>query len=252
MGGWMRLAIKMVSVVVFLIWMSVPGQAMQDPILERLRCGVIDRPPARFELPAFKQKITILMIGSSSTSGVGAGDISKAYPARTAFHLNADAALPMVRVIAKGVGGERAKGAVRRLPDAIRETAPDLVVWQVGTNDALGNIPLDELRNTVQEGLAIVRAQNLPVILIDPQFFPRILDNETYTKTIQLLAEISTENSLAIVKRYARMKQALAMEDVFMSALMAKDRLHMSEIGHECLALDLAATLKIPLREGIR
>ena len=236
---WVRRFIILVSMSLF----TLAVHAFESTALQRLECGIIEPQPA-FIFAAKKQTITILMIGSSSTSGVGAGDKSKAYPARTNFHLNAQSREPNIRVIAKGIGGERAKAALQRLPTAISETSPDLAVWQVGTNDALGRVPIEELKATVLEGLQIVHDQNLPLILIDPQFFPRILNNQNYTNTVNLIAKIGEGHNLPVVKRYQRMKHALSLDENLMTALMAKDRFHMSALGHECLALDLAATIR--------
>ena len=217
--------------------------ASDNSALERLECGIVNPRPS-FIPPLTKQEITILVIGSSSTSGVGAGDRSKAYPARTAFHLNSKGSGPKVDVIAKGVGGERAKTALQRISPAIKATSPDLMVWQVGTNDALGKVSLKELTATVQKGIAIAQEHKLPLILIDPQFFPRILKNQNYANTVDLIAHIGKTHGLPVVKRYQRMKRALSLDESLMTSLMAKDRFHMSQLGHECLALDLAATIR--------
>lgn len=222
--------------------LCVTANAAENDILQKLECGLVS-PNGSFALPIEKQKITILMIGSSSTSGVGAGSRSKAYPARTAFHLNAKANGPFFDVVAKGVGGERAKAAAQRMSTAIKQTAPDLIVWQVGTNDALTKVPHETLRQTLQEGLSIAKQHTLPLILIDPQFFPRILKHQHYDSTVELIAKIGEDHKLPVVRRYQRMKRALKLDQNSMTALLAKDRFHMSALGHECLARDLVATI---------
>lgn len=224
------------------VFFTLSANASDSTALERLACGIVEQ-QSSFTLPQTKQDITILMIGSSSTSGVGADGALHAYPARTAVHLNARNHPAKVHVVAKGIGGERAKAAVQRLANAIQDTAPDIIVWQVGTNDALGKVPLEELSETLQKGFAIIQAHKLPLVLIDPQFFPRILNNQNYTNTVELITRTAENHGLPVVKRYQRMKQALGHDDDLMSALMAKDRFHMSRLGHECLALDLTATL---------
>lgn len=247
MNFWIRSFVACISMTLFTSSIA----ASDNSALERLECGIVDPRPS-FTLPLIKQEITILMIGSSSTSGVGAGDRSKAYPARTAFHLNGKGSAPKIDVIAKGVGGERAKAALQRISPAIKATSPDLMVWQVGTNDALGKVSLKELAATVQKGIAIAQEHKLPLVLIDPQFFPRILSNQNYADTVDLIAHIGKTHGLPVVKRYQRMKRALGLDENLMTALMAKDRFHMSQLGHECLALDLAATIRAGISAEVK
>ncbi|MEP4703440.1 MAG: SGNH/GDSL hydrolase family protein [Hyphomicrobiales bacterium] len=247
MNFWIQSFVACVSMMLF----TFSAAASDSSALKRLECGIVDPQPS-FTLPVKKQKITILMIGSSSTSGVGAGDISKAYPIRTAFHLNGKRSDPKVDVIAKGVGGERAKAALKRISPAIKVTSPDLIVWQVGTNDALGKVPLEELTATIRKGIAIAQEHKRPLILIDPQFFPRILSNQNYADTVDLIARIGKAQGLPVVKRYQRMKRALGFDQNLMTSLMAKDRFHMSPLGHECLALDLAATIRAGISAEVK
>ena len=85
-----------------------------------------------------KRPIHVLSIGSSS-AGLGA---STSYPVKLENAL--EQALPdvQVEVEARGLPGEVASGAGERLRSMVAEMEPDLVVWQVGTNDALARVAL--------------------------------------------------------------------------------------------------------------
>ena len=49
-----------------------------------------------------------------------------------------------VVIINRGVSGELAANAALRIKNEVAMTSPDLVIWQVGTDDALAFVPLDE------------------------------------------------------------------------------------------------------------
>ena len=211
--------------------------------LQNLQCGQLS-PLNHPSGPSLDwSNATIVMIGSSSTAGVGADKPETAYPARTADHLHRFFDRSSVTVHALGVGAEQAEAAIARFEPAITQYRPDILVWQVGTNDALGKVDLASLQKTLAKGLAITRKHALPLVLIDPQFFPTIRDDKHYTDSVDLIERFATTHHLAMIHRYKRMRGALDHHDNLMRALLAGDQFHMSTLGHECLALDLAATL---------
>ena len=55
-----------------------------------------------------------------------------------------------VVIINRGVSGELAANAALRIKNEVAMTSPDLVIWQVGTDDALAFVPLDEVAETVR------------------------------------------------------------------------------------------------------
>ncbi len=246
-----KITLLLSSLLLFL----APSSYAKEELISNLKCGHIDYdvPNLLHNLPKKKNThLHILAIGSSSTAGTGAGGKENAYIQKTSFYLNQKSShnnpWPMVRLTARGIGGERAAGAVQRLEEAIMETKPDLLIWQVGTNDALGKIPMEDLRKTIETGLTIIEDNNLPVILIDPQFFPKIYKNQLYTNTVNLLSAMASTQNLPLVKRFERMKKAFSNEKM-MQALLAKDKFHMSSLGHDCLARDLTSVIKKALRK---
>ena len=60
-----------------------------------------------------------------------------------------------VVMINRGVSGELSAQAAPRIKNEVALTEPDLVLWQVGTNDALAYVPLDELEETIIDTLAL-------------------------------------------------------------------------------------------------
>ncbi len=56
-----------------------------------------------------------------------------------------------VVMINRGVSGELAANAAIRMKNEVALVQPDLVLWQVGTNDALAYVPVDEFTATVKD-----------------------------------------------------------------------------------------------------
>ena len=184
--------------------------------------------------------LTVLAIGSSSTSGVGAGSDALSYPKgveRTLRHIYPDW---QINVHAYGVGGETAEGALSRLPQLITQIKPSIVIWQVGTNDALRkSISFDQFRLDLQMGERIVSSIDAQLIFVDPQFFPKIKENSRYRQFVDEVRDFALQRGHSVVRRYTRMRAAEERID----ELLAADRFHMSALGHVCLALDIAAVM---------
>src|SRR5882757_5441459 len=89
------------------------------------------------------QPITIVAFGSSSTEGIGASTPGRAYPSRLQADLAAALPRAQIRVVNKGVGGEREAEMIRRFDRDVLAEHPDLVIWQVGANAVIDD---DRLR----------------------------------------------------------------------------------------------------------
>lgn len=226
------------------LWAPLSSAASADVVaddaalLERLGCGRAAEAVASPEAP----RLDILVVGSSSTAGVGAK--GRAYPARLAAYLQARLGDGRrVRVTPRGVGGERAAGALARLEREIDAVKPNLLIWQVGTNDAVGRVDPTTLERQIRDGVAAARRRGLEVVLVDPQYYPKIAQDSLYAATVERIAQVAKALGAPLIRRYARMKQAEAIGEDALPRLLAKDRFHMSPVGHDCLARDLAQAI---------
>ena len=104
-----------------------------------------------------KRTVKVLAIGSSSTVGVGASSPSATYIARLETTLEGAFKGMDFDVIGRGMSGEVAQGAADRMKQEVEETKPDLVVWQVGTNDALRHVSIDRFKNCLQDHAGVAR-----------------------------------------------------------------------------------------------
>ena len=81
---------------------------------------------------------------------------------------------------------------MKRLQTAVIDLRPDLVIWQVGTNAVLRNLDPDETIKLVEEGIGRIQKAGSDVVLIDPQYSPRVNEHaESAGKMTKLLEQES-------------------------------------------------------------
>ncbi len=180
--------------------------------------------------------LRVLAIGSSTTAGVGASSPAAAYPAQLKHEIERRHAGVTVSMAASGIGGETAMEAMFRLQTEIDRWQPDLVVWQVGTNDALADVAENDFRAVIERGVGAAGMAGADLVLVDPQFFPAIDRPERYERFVAIVAEVGQRNKVAVLGRYALMKAWAAQSDAMLRAMLAADAFHMSDRGHACLA----------------
>ena len=150
--------------------------------------------------------LEVLAIGSSSTEGIGASSPANAYPARLEDELSRASGIA-ADVRNAGVGGELAVKTLQRLKAALKTGWAELVIWQVGTNDALVGVDEALFRATVESGVEAARAAHVPLMLIDPQFMLKAPDEARYERFVKIVDDIGAQDHVPVLSRYAMMKR---------------------------------------------
>ena len=120
--------------------------------------------------------ITIVAIGSSSTAGAGASSEASTYPSRLAIELTQRFPDHPITVLNRGVGGEDVRDMLKRFDTDVIAANPDLVLWQFGTNAVIRNDKLTGDDAAIREGLAKIQKIGADIVLIDPQFAPKVIE----------------------------------------------------------------------------
>ncbi len=182
------------------------------------------------------QPIRVLAIGSSSTQGAGATSPAQAYPARLRADLDGLLGRADTVVVNAGIGGETAQQTVERLEKAVAAEHFHLVIWQVGTNDAVRGENEERFRGLLARGIASVEASGADLMLIDQQFFPTVKDPARYEHFVGALNEVAAAHNVPVFRRYGIMQGwALRSRDDFRT-MLAGDQFHMSDRGYACIA----------------
>lgn len=213
---------------------NVPEACVVPGELQNLRFAL----PRMTTLLRAHEPVRILAIGSSSTAGVGASAPARAYPPRLR-----DALLRLlpgndITVRNDGIGGEVASTTLVRMRKSVEDWKPDVVLWQLGTNDAVQHITPEAFAQTLREGAEFVLGRGLDLLLIDPQSFPGVQNEELYRSFVQVIEQVAAAQKLPLMRRYAIMRywDALPQKVPMLSA----DGFHMNDLGYLCMAETLA------------
>lgn len=183
------------------------------------------------------KKARILAVGSSSTYGIGATSRSRSYPAQLRDILGKALTGVDVEVINRGVSGEVAATTAERLRSEVALARPDLVLWQLGTNDALQRVPPAEFERTVRAALDWLRTDKIDVVLVGLQYTPRLARDEHYREIRDLLFKISAEEKVLYIRRYDAMR---FIEKTRHAPVLSADDFHLNDLGYRCMAEHVA------------
>jgi lysophospholipase L1-like esterase len=199
--------------------------------------GRLAAPLARMRrLVAAGRPVTIMALGSSSTAGAGATTPAATYPARLEAELRSRFPGVAITVLNRGVNGEEAPDMLARFDQAVADDKPDVVLWQVGTNSVLRDHPIGPIDRLIIEGLARMKALGTDVVLIDPQFAPKVLAKPDAENMVSVIAAASTSRGVDLFPRFAVMREWHDAAAIPFEAFLSPDLLHMNDWGYACFA----------------
>ena len=189
------------------------------------------------------EPLTIVAVGSSSTSGAGASSPAASYPSRLAAELKQRFPASDIAVLNRGVGGEETQQMMARFATDVIAARPDLVLWQVGTNSVLRDHPLLPHSVLLREGIARLKEAGADVVLMDMQFAPRVLAKPEVQGMEDQIALAAKEASVDLFNRFALMRNWHEVQHIPFDAFVAPDQLHMNDWSYACVAKLLAAAI---------
>lgn len=193
----------------------------------------------------------VLAVGSSSIEGIGASRPELGFVPLLEAGLEARLPGVEITVVNRGIGGETTKETVDRLAREIAAARPDLVLWQLGTNDVLRNRSMDDVFADYRRGQAILDAAGVDVMVIDPQRLPEGARNPNFAGRNPALAEVSRLIALEAGRvGYAAFGRFDAMSGwtALPGGGVGPDELHLNDAGYACWAAITAEGLAAALR----
>lgn len=148
-----------------------------------------------------------------------------------------------VIMINRGVSGELAASAAGRMKNEVALEEPNLVLWQVGTNDALAGVPADEFALTVKDQVDWLKAHNVDVVLVGLQFAKKMLRDAHYIEIRETLRKLAAQENVIIIRFYEAMQiinQAQGAAPTSVTEEFARD-----EAGYNCLAQYVARAITL-------
>ena len=187
--------------------------------------------------------IKLVALGSSSTYGTGASTPAASYPSRLAEELVRLFPGHKFTVLNRGVGGEDVSNMLTRLDTAVIREKPDLVLWQVGTNSVLQDKAVQPQASLLREGLARLKATGADVVLIDPQYAPKVIAKRNADGMVSLIAATAKMERVSLFHRFDLMRHWHESEQLPFKAFVSADGLHMNDWSYACLAKALGLAI---------
>jgi lysophospholipase L1-like esterase len=186
--------------------------------------------------------LRVVAVGSSSTRGLGVFSGSATYPEVMRRELMALQPSAHIEAINSGRLGERIPGTVARFERDVLAYRPDLVVWQLGTNDVVWSRDMNGLKDLMVSGVRTLKASRADVILMDLQYVPMVLASPETATMQAMIGEVARQQRVGLFSRFALMRRAIEA-GLAPNALVSWDRLHNSAAGYECIGRALARAI---------
>ena len=127
------------------------------------------------------------------------------------------------RVVNASVSGETTSGGRSRLPRALAQHHPSIVILELGANDGLRGLPLATARENLAAMIDAIRASKAQVLLVGVQLPPNY--GPAYTGAFSALyAELARQRRVAVVPF---LMEGVALDE----RLMQSDGLHPNAAG---------------------
>jgi acyl-CoA thioesterase I len=202
-------------------------------------------------LPAVSAKLrsggplTIVALGSSSTTGFGAFGKHTTFPEVMKDELTRLHPGLRIDLINSGRIMEDLGDNIARLDADVLRHRPDLVIWQIGTNDVVWRGIADDAQGMLSEAVKRIKATRSDVILLDLQYAPWVTLTHRYERMEKMIADVAAQQRVGHFPRFVLMKRAI---DAGVSGLVSWDGLHNSSDGYACVGIALARMIDAAAR----
>jgi hypothetical protein len=185
-----------------------------------------------------RRKIKMLAIGGTSASL--RGPVSGGHYAIVERLLESAFKGLDVEIVHRGVSGELAANTAERIKTEVALTDADIVLWQLGTADALAQVPVADFYASVSDAVRWLKEHKVDVVLVGLRY-ARIMANDLHYQAIRkAIQELAKEHNVLRVGRYEAeetLDKLRRAQGVDISATEA------TEAGYACMAEYLARAI---------
>jgi acyl-CoA thioesterase-1 len=186
--------------------------------------------------------LKVVAVGSSSTTGLWVLSAAATYPEVMRRELERLRPDVQFEVVNSGRVGDTIIRTLSRFPGDVLSHGPDLVVWQLGTNDLVWGGKVDGVKDKVIDGVRALKSNGADVVLMDLQYTPRVLASFDHPAMQAIIAEVARAERVGLFSRFDLMRRSLEA-GVAPGALVSWDRLHNSADGYACIGKALARAI---------
>ena len=132
---------------------------------------------------------------------------------------------------------------LKRFDKAVLAAKPDLVLWQFGTNAVIRDQKLADDGAAIRDGLNKIRSTGADVVLIDPQFSPRVVVKPEAKNMVELIAATAKVENVDRFRRFDVMKRWREDDHMAFESFVSSDGLHMNDWSYACMAKGLGLAI---------
>jgi acyl-CoA thioesterase I len=189
--------------------------------------------------------LRIVAFGSSSTTGFGAFGKGTAFPdvmKAELLRLHPDVTIDLIN---SGRIMEDLGDNISRIDDDVLRYKPDLLIWQIGTNDVVWRGIADNAKQMLTDAVKRIKSAKTDVILFDLQYAPLVTLTSRYERMEKIITDVAAEQRVGHFPRFLLMKRAI---DAGVSGLVSWDGLHNSSEGYACVGVALGRMIDAAAR----
>jgi acyl-CoA thioesterase I len=186
--------------------------------------------------------LKVVAVGSSSTVGLWVLSSTGTYPEVMRRELMRLRPSANIEIVNSGRVGDTIPGNVARFDRDVLSVKPELVIWQLGTNDIAWGGRADGLKDVVIGGVRVLKASGADVILMDLQYAPVILASSHHSIIQTIIADVARQEHIGLFPRFALMLHSMEA-GLPSGALVSWDGLHNSAEGYDCIGRALARAI---------
>ena len=186
--------------------------------------------------------LKIVAIGSSSTVGLWVLTEAATYPAVMRQELIRLVPNAQIELKNSGRVGDTIPDNIARFERDVLVFRPDLIVWQLGTNDIAWGGQAKGLDKLIARGVATLRSGGSDVILMDQQYSSQVLASSQYSLMQAIIADVARKEHIGLFSRFEVMRNSVKA-GLSKEALVSWDGLHNSAEGYDCVGRALARAI---------
>lgn len=173
-----------------------------------------------------------MAFGDSLTAGLGV-QAEESYPAQLQRRL--DGLGYNYRVINAGVSGDTTAGGLRRVP-WILHNKPALVILELGANDGLRGLPVDQTKSNLRQIIRLLQQGGTTVVLAGMKLPPNY--GQSYTASFEgMYRMLANEHQLALIPFFLEGVGGL-------SSLNQADGIHPTKAGYGVIVEEVLKVLR--------
>ena len=117
------------------------------------------------------------------------------------------------------------------------------MLWQLGTNSVIRDHKIADHGAAIRAGLKKIRATGADVVLIDPQFAPKVIVKPDAERMVELISLTAKQEEADLFRRYDVMKRWREVDRLPFEAFVSPDGLHLNDWSYACMAKGLGTAI---------